>query len=278
MGVPIIFSRTASLGAPAATLSLTGIPQTADHLLFRIRCRKDTELTNDEGLYLRVNGSSSNIYNCQASQATTGAFSTGVGGDGVLNDTELVIAELATNEGLGAVFQELWGILPDYASSDEHVIMGLGTSMDGATIADLNAHRFNGVINDANPITQLNILNEGGDNFAAGTAISVWGLADEGDVSVIARSAGTLTIDFEGDEFKDVTLAAGVNTFTFTNPVLGRNITVFLTGGDGTTSITLPGTVQKLEDNYVAGAAAVMFLRCTNETGPEYIATIKDVI
>lgn len=283
MAPPIIFSRTASLGAPAATLALTAIPQTADHLLCRIRCRKDTDVTNDEWLGLRVNNDSSGIYNCQASQATTATFNIGVGGDGVLNDTEMTIAELATNEGLGGVFQELFFWLPRYTEAEEHVLMGLGTSMDGVGIADVKGHRFNAIINDANLIDELNLLNENADDFATGTSITVWGLLEEGDVSSVARSAlggaPNPSIDFDGDEIKDYTVTAAVlNTFGTTNPRLGRTIYVNLTGGDGASTIAFGAGIEVLENNYVAGADAWLIIKCVDEVGPGYIANLKDVI
>ncbi len=283
MGVPIIFSRTATLGSAGPTLDLTSIPQTADHLFGRIRCRKDTDVTNDEALHLRVNADSSAIYTTHGSLATTATFNIGVGGDGIVNDTEMWLAELATNEGLGGVFQELFFWLPRYSVAEEHVLTGFGTSMDGAAATDVKGHRFNVVINDAAIIDELNLFNQPGDDFAVGTQITVWGLAEEGDVATVARSALTgapnPSIDFDGDELKDYTVTAAVlNTFGQTNPRLGRTIYVNLTGGDGSSTIAFAAGIEVLENNYVAGADAWLVIKCVDEAGPGFIANLKDVV
>jgi hypothetical protein len=283
MAPPIIFARTVTLGVAGPTLDLTSIPQTADHLFFRIRARKDVDIINDEFLGLRVNANATGIYSGHASQATTATFNIGVGGDGVLNDTEMAIAELATNEGSGGVFQELFGWIARYTEAENHVLHGFGTSMDGPLIADVKGHRFNYVINDASAITQLNLFNEPGDDFAIGTEISVWGMAGVGDIATVARSAQAgapnPVIDFAGDSLKDYTVTAAVlNSFSASNPRLGRTIKVNLTGGDGASTIAFPVGTEVLENNYVAGADAWLIIECVDEAGPEFIANLKDVV
>jgi hypothetical protein len=155
--------------------------------------------------------------------------------------------------------------------------------MDGSGINDLKSHRFNCVINDATAITELNLLNQNADDFAVGSQITVWGLAEEGDVASVARSALTgapnPSIDFDGDELKDYTVTAAVlNTFGVSNPRLGRTIYVNLTGGDGSSTIAFAAGIEVLENNYVAGADAWLVIKCVDEAGPGFIANLKDVL
>lgn len=280
MSNPIIFSRSIALGGAGASLVLSSIPQTADHLMFRVRARSSNDATASNHLALRPNSSAE----AASYDGNTEVFTTASGGqaDDGIDLTRHILGDITHNDAPAGVFNEHWGMIPRYRQAEHHVIMSLGFGrFDGL---DTNAANFEtclsaGSWRPATPIaiTSLQILAEIG-NLDVGSEITVWGLLDTATASSVKRSAGSTTVDFAGDEFKDVGLAAGDNAFSLTNPAIGRVITVALTGGNGTTTITLPATVKMLEENYSPGQPAFMFLRCVNEIGPEYVATIKNVI
>ena len=279
MTVPIVFSRTARLSSPAATLTLASIPQTAHDLLFHVRARLDTDMTNNLFLGLRVNGDSSAVYRNVASYATTTTYATGIVGDG-FNVTEHILAELNEAQGATAgMFTTVFGMIPRYSTAEQHAINGLGNFIfdDGSAESEYRRVVSGGYHNSAVAISSLVLMNETGANFAADTQLTVYGLAEAGDAIVAARSAGTLALDFEGDEFKDISVVAGANVFTATNARIGRTLQCKLTGGDGTTTLTLPTGTELIDNSYVAGQDAWLTIRCSNEIGPEFIATVKDI-
>ncbi len=280
MANPIIFSRTIALGGAGASLTLSSIPQTANHLMFRVRARSSNDATAGNHLALRPNASAE----AASYDGNTQVFSTASAGqaDDGIDLTRHILGNLTHNTAPAGVFNEHWGMIPRYALAEHHVIMSLGFGR--AAAADNNAANFEtclsgGSWRPATPtaITSLQILAEIG-NIDVGSEITVWGLLDTATASSVKRSAGSLAVDFAGDEFKTLTLTAGDNAFTMTNPALGRVITYVLSGGNGTTTITLPATVKMLEENYVPGQPAFMFLRCVDEIAPEYVATIKNVV
>lgn len=278
---PIVFSRSATLGSPAASLSLGSIPQTAQFLMFHIAARLDTSNTDDLSLDMQINASATAQYDGNTSKGTTASLTTGVANDGQ-NQAAWRLADLTTADAPTGIMTEVWGIIPRYAAAEFHTALWIASTVDGAAVTDLWRHFGHGINDSVNAaITSLDLGAETGQNFAAGSKITIWGFGDSGTVTpaTIARSAlGSTAIDFLGDEFKDYTASAGANNFTATNVTLGRTISVRISGGDGSTTIGFPSGTQVLENNYSAGNDAWLIIRCTNETGPEFIATLKDIV
>lgn len=278
---PILFARTATLGSPAASLALNSIPQTAKHLIFNVRARLATSSTDDLSLDMTINGDATAQYDSLVSKGNTGGLGTGLGNDG-LNQAAWRLADLSTSDAQAGIFTQVWGYLPRYNEAEFHQALWIATTVDGPAVTDL-WRKLGAGLNDAvsAAITSLEIAAETAQNLAAGSEITVWGLGEDGTIlptSIARSSLGSAQIDFLGDEFKDYTASAGANNFTAINPTLGRTISVRISGGDGSTTIGFPTGTQVLEDNYVAGQPAWLIIRCTNETGPEFIATLKDVV
>jgi hypothetical protein len=275
----IPFVRQATLAAPAATLSSPTLPATAAHLLFMVRARSDNQTTNNLWLGLRLNAEAGPATYDGNTLRLTSATAGGQASDGIdLN--QFVLGDLTPSDTAAGVFGVHWGMIPRYAQAEPHILVAPGFArVDNLDTSDANfgtylaAGQHKPAVLAA--VTSLQLLCQTG-NLAVGTQLVVWGLLESGDAAVMARSAGTLAIDFAGDEFKDVTLAAGVNTFTSTNPKLGRTITLRLSGGDGTSSVALPtGTKQLRASSYVAGSPAWLVIRCVDEVGPGFIATLS---
>ena len=280
MGSPIIFARNARLTVAGPTISLASIPQTAAHLAVMVNARYATDTTNAQFLGMRFNGDSGANYRNNASYASTTSFGTGIGGDG-FGVTQMIIGEVNENQaGTAGMFSNFQGTIPRYAESIAHSLFGMGQFIidDGNVESEYVRHVMGGYHNSLAPITQLSVVNENAANFAIGSEIQVWGFAATGDAHRVARSAGTLALDFAGDAFRDIPLSAGANVFTATNPTLGTLLQCRLSGGDGTSTITLPAGTELLEDSYVAGDPAWLSIRCTDETGPAFIANLKDVL
>lgn len=274
------FSRTATLGAAAATLTLSAIPQTAQHLLVRVRARSDNQTATGLFLGLRLNGDAGpNTYDGNTLRWTTSAAAQP---DSGIDLEQFSLGDLTPSDTASGIWNEHLGLLPRYTQAEAHMwaSMGFGRFDNVDTsAANFGTYLAGGqhVPSVLAAVTSLVVVPEAG-NLAAGSSITVWGLLENADASTIARSAGTVALDFSADEFKDVPLSPGVNAFTATNPRLGRTISARLSGGDGTTSITLPAGTEKLSDSYVAGAAAWLVIRCVDESGPGYIASLRDVI
>lgn len=280
MGSPILFARNARLTSAGPTIQLASIPQTAAHLEILVRTRYDSDTTNDQYVGLRFNGDSGANYRSTASQGSTASLTTGLGGDGY-NANQLSLGHVNENQANHAgMFHNFRGMVSRYAEAIPHNLLGIGHYIfdDGNAESEYRRLLSAGYHDDASAITQIDVFNQNAADFAVGSEIQVWGLAAEGDAASIARSAGTLVLDFAGDALKDITLAAGANVFSAVNPVLGSLLQCKLTGGDGTTTITFPTGTEVLENNYVAGADAWLSIRCTNETGPEFIANLKDLV
>ena len=280
MPAPVVFARNHRLSAASPTLQIASIPQTAAHLEILVTTRFDASVTNQQFVGLRINGDSSSVYRANASQGSTGSLSTGIGGDGY-NVAQFVIGEVneaqANHAGMFGTFR---GMIPRYAEAIPHGLVGIGSQIfdDGNTDTEYQRIVAGGWHNSAVAITQLDVFNEEAADFAVGSELQIWGLAESGDLSLISRAAGTLALDFEGEEFLDIALSAGANVFTASNPKLGKLIQARLTGGDGTSTITLPAGTEVLEDSYVAGSAAWLSIRCVDESGPAFIANLKDIL
>lgn len=276
----IPFVRTATLAAPAPTLSSPSLPATAQHLMFLVRARSHNQTAVNLVLGLRLNAEAGpNTYDGNTLRFTS-ATAGGQADDGI--DLEQIsLGDLTPSDVESGVWNVHWGLIPRYAQSEPHMVVQLGFGRpDDLNTSDANFATYLGGsqhrpgVNAA--VSTLQLFAEVGD-LAVGTEITCWGLLGSGDAAVMARTAGAVgAIDFNGDEFKDVTLAPGANVFTSTNPRLGRTISLRLSGGDGTTTVTLPAGTVKLRDTYVAGQAAWLVIRCVDEVGPGFIATLSD--
>jgi len=278
---PIIFSRTARLSAPAASILLSSIPQTAKDLLLLARVRFDSDLTNNLYVGLRINSDSSAVYRANATYATTGGYTTAIVGDG-FNTSELILGEVNEAQGgTAGMFATFQGSIMRYASAEPHAVNAHGIMIfdDGNIDSEYRRTAAGGYHNSSVAVSSLQLINETGANFAADSELTVIGFAESGDAAVIARSAlaGTI-LDFAGDSIKDYTAASGANVLSATNPQLGRTLLVRISGGDGTTTFTLPAGTELTANTYVAGAAGWLSITCVDEAGPAFLATLRDVI
>ena len=286
MAAPIIFSRTATLAVAASTLTLSAIPQTARDLLISLRARYDTDTTTAQWLGLRLNGDSSLLYRANASGATTTTYSQNFGGDG-FNVGQFSLGWLAEAQAGTAGMFSTWNLLlPRYSVAEVHAINGQGTTIwdTGANEGTYYRQTVGGYHNSAVAISSLELLNQNAADFAVDTEISVYGLETPGDVNITSRGtlagAPTPTLDFDpaADAILDYAATNAAQTFSASNVTLGRELYVHITGGGGSTTIAFPAGTLVLENNYVAGADAVLIIKCINETGPVFIANLKDIV
>lgn len=278
----IPFTRSSTLSVAAASLTLGSIPSTADHLLLVIRARSDNVITNNQWLGLRINGDAGpDTYDGNTLRFTS-ATAGGQAADGI-DLEQYILGDNCPSDVAAGIFGTHFAVIPRYAVVEPHAILSLGFSrIDDVNTSDANFGTYLGgaqhVPGVAAAVSSLVVVPQSG-NLAAGSSITAIGLIQSGDASVIRRTAQVGTVlDFAGDEFKDVTLAPGVNTFTATNPRLGRTLSLRVSGGDGTTSIVLPTGTELLADSYVAGQAGWAILRCTDEVAPAFIAQLRDII
>lgn len=275
------FTRNAALVAPAASLTLSGIPATADHLLVILRGRSDNVITNNQWLGLRLNGDAGpDTYDGNTLRFVS-ASAAGQAADGI-DLEQWVLGDNTPSDVAAGIFSMHFALIPRYALAEAHMLLSLGFGrIDDVNTSDAN---FATYLSGAQhvpavlaAVSSLVLVPQSG-NLAAGSSITVIGLLASGDAAVIRRSAQVGTVlDFAGDEFKDATLAPGVNTFTATNPRLGRTISVRVSGGDGTSSIVLPAGTELVANTYVAGQAGWVVLRCTDEAGPAFLAQVRDI-
>lgn len=274
------FVRTATLAAPASTLSSPSLPASAQHLMFLVRARSHDQTAINLFCGLRINGDvGPNTYDGNTLRFVSSS-ATGQADDGI-DLEQFALGDLTPSDVESGVWNVHWGLIPRYAQAEPHMLLVSGFARpddSNASDANFGTYLLGGqhrpAVNVA--VSTLQVVAETG-NLAVGTSITCWGLLESGDAAVMARSPGAVgAIDFNGDEFKDVTLAPGANVFTSTNPRLGRTISLRLSGGDGTTTVSLPAGTVKLRDTYVAGQAAWLVIRCVDEAGPGFIATLAD--
>lgn len=275
------FSRTASLGAPAASLTLSTIPATATHLLVIVRVRSDNVTTPGQWVALRLNSDAGpDTYDGNTLQFTA-ASATGLSGDGI-DLEQWPLGFVTPSDAPAGIWSTYFCVIPRYALAEAHMLLGLGFGRnDDPDTSDSNFGTFLAGAQHKPAVlagvNALQLIPQSG-NLAAGSSITAIGLLGAGDASTITRAAGTLALDFTGPEFLDVTVAPGANNFTATNPLLGRTISVRISGGDGTTTIGLPAGTEVLGNTYVAGQVAWLVIRCVNEVGPAFIAHLRDVV
>jgi len=286
MAAPIIFSRTATLGAAATTLTLSAIPQTARDLMISLRARYDVDTTNQQWMGLRLNGDASLLYRSNASGATTTTYSQNFAGDG-FNVAQFSLGWLnEAQAGTAGMFATWLLFLPRYSIAEVHALNGIGTMIwdTGALEGAYYRESVGGYHNSAVAISSLELLNQNAQDFAVDTEITVYGLESPGDVHIASRGtlagAPTPTLDFDpaADSILDYAATNAAQTFSASNVTLGRELYIQITGGGGSTTIAFPAGTLVLENNYVAGADAVMIIKCVNETGPVFIANLKDVV
>lgn len=275
------FTRTATLAVAGPSLVLSGIPQTAQHLAFIVRARSDN-LTSSVFLGLRLNADAGpNTYDGNTMRFVSAAAA-GLQDDGI--DLEQVgLQDLVPSDTAAGIWGYTVGWIPRYSVAEPHAVIGQGFSRpDDVATSDANFGTY-GVGAQHVPavlaaVSSLEVIAESG-NLAVGSQITVIGFLEQGDATVYQRSAQVGTVlDFAGAAFKDVTLTPGANTFTSTNPRLGRTLTLRCSGGDGTTTIALPAGTEKLSDSYVPGAPAWIAIQCVDEGTPGFVANIRDVL
>jgi len=277
---PIIFSRTVTLAAPAASITLPSIPQSAKDLLIFARVRFDANTVNDQYVGLRINGDASSVYRANASFATTAGLTSAIVGDG-FNTSELILGHVNEDQaGTAGMFATFQASIMRYAQAEPHAVNATGIFVfdDGNTDSEYRRVMAGGYHNDAVAVTSLELMNEAADPFAVGSELTVIGFAQTGDAAVVSRAAAAGTVlDFQGPTILDYTASAGANNFTATSLVLGRTLLVRITGGDGTTTIGLPAGTESLGSGYVAGDDAWLSITCVDESLPQFIAQIRDV-
>ena len=278
----ISFTRTASLSVAAASLTLSSIPATADHLLVLVRARSDNVTTNNQWLGLRPNNDTGpDTYDGNTLRFVS-ASAGGQNSDGI-DLEQFILGDLCPSDVAAGIFGSHLVVIPRYAVAEPHALISIGFSrIDDVNTSDANFGTYlagaQHVPAVAAAVSSLVVVPQSG-NLAAGSSITVVGLIQSGDAAVIRRTAQVGTVlDFAGDEFKDVTLTPGANTFTATNPRLGRTISLRVSGGDGTTTITLPTGTEILGNTYIAGQAGWIVLRCTDEVAPSFIAQLRDIV
>ena len=287
MAPPIIFARTDRLTVAGPTLSISSIPSTARHLFWMLRARLDSATGNNQWIGMRFNGDAGANYDSVAVETSTSGtfYQVGIAGDG-LGITQFILSELNDADAPAGMFTEMWGFISDYGQATQHALQGWGQRIfdDGNIETEYRSTICRGYHDSGVAISSIDILNEAADNLAIDSSLTIWGMADVGDVATISRGAlggaPTPTLDFDpsADQILDYTATNAAQTFSATNVTLGRELYINVTGGGGSTTLTMPAGTDVLEDNYVAGADAWIIIKVVNETGPQLIANIKDVV
>jgi len=164
------------LGAPAASMSVSGVPGDADVLRIQIRARTDA-VSDVSDLGVRFNGDASASYSAiRVIINGSGAVSAAGSGSG---QNQLEAGPVSAANAPAQAFGVVEGAVPRYDASGDSIHKAAnfnghlqGTSSQAGTRVTLGGGRWE---NDA-AITSIEVLPLDGSNFVAGSEIIVYGL------------------------------------------------------------------------------------------------------
>ena len=171
----VAFILEDDLSAGSATLVVDNIPQTADHLFYECSFGLEASGTGGFSTYITVNSTASydvvahfhvdNVITTQGYPAGIQGKAKSVGALGLLNDTDVLARGLHAH-----------GFIPFYTQSDFFPIIHHRVSARGGGVTRIG-HTANSV-QAAAAITKITVSKSGGNDFAAGSILRVWGLRD----------------------------------------------------------------------------------------------------
>jgi len=152
-------------------MQFTSIPATYTHLFYTGFLKG----ANGTQIYVVINASgASSLSGIALAACATSAGATNVSA-GVTNTYVLSAAGVGVPSN---VFGAMWGWIPVYLTSIHTGTLALGGAFnrDDAIVHQLTQGRGGGNFGDATAISQLDFIHSGGNNFVAGSKISLYGL------------------------------------------------------------------------------------------------------